>query len=115
MRESAYTTWNGAETIFSLSGGLQLIPQNLQPKARPVSKRAAELVREYPPPDTSQEELDRLVDAIEAPWGNRVEKQIREAMTDLTGREATVRLVETVRRLGLQPFKAPEPLPPNPP
>ncbi|MBI2817805.1 MAG: hypothetical protein HYX72_12780 [Acidobacteria bacterium] len=60
----------------------------------------------------TQEEIDRLVEAIEAPWGNRIEKQIREAMESPDGTAASIAVAETVKRLGLEPFKAPDPLPP---
>jgi hypothetical protein len=52
------------------------------------------------------------VDSIEAPWGARIENQIREAMGDVATSGAAARVIEVVRRLGLQPFQAPEPLPP---
>lgn len=42
----------------------------------------------------------------------RIENQIREAMGDVAPSEAAARIVEVVRRLGLQPFRALEPLPP---
>ncbi len=60
----------------------------------------------------SQDELDRLTESIEAPWGIRIEKQIREAMRSAEGVQASKAVAETVQRLGLEPFKAPEPLPP---
>jgi hypothetical protein len=60
----------------------------------------------------AQEEIDRLVDAIEAPWGVRIEKQIREAMALAPGVEVSKAIAETAQRLGLEPFKAPDPLPP---
>jgi citrate lyase beta subunit len=58
-----------------------------------------------------QEEVDRLVESVEAPWGVRDEKQIREAMESASGAAASTAIAETVRRLGLEPFKAPDPLP----
>lgn len=60
----------------------------------------------------TQDELDRLIESIEAPWGVRIEKQIREAMASASGVQASAAIAETVRRLGLEPFRAPEPLPP---
>jgi hypothetical protein len=59
-----------------------------------------------------QEKVDQLVESVEAPWGVRYEKQVREAMESATGAAASTAIAETVRRLGLEPFKAPEPLPP---
>jgi hypothetical protein len=60
----------------------------------------------------TQEEVDRLIDSVEAPWGIRYERQIREAMESAAGASASAAIAETVRSLGLEPFKAPDPLPP---
>ena len=60
----------------------------------------------------TQEQIDHLVEAIEAPWGIRIEKQIREAMESPDGTAASVAIAETVKHLGLEPFRAPDPLPP---
>jgi hypothetical protein len=54
----------------------------------------------------------RLAEAVEAPWGVRYERQIREAMESGAGTAASKAIAEVVQRLGLEPFKAPEPLPP---
>lgn len=87
-------------------------PANLQPKVRPVLRAAAAHLRKFAPPDLAQEEIDGVIDAVEAPWGIRIEKQIREALASADGVDASRRIVETVRQLGLEPFRAPEPLPP---
>ena len=52
--------------------------------------------------------------ALEAPWGLRIEKSLRQVFTpDTANGEATSRAIaEQVKLLGLQPWKAPEPLPP---
>jgi hypothetical protein len=62
----------------------------------------------------SREEADRIVDALEAPWGLRVEKALRSVFTPETaaGETTTRKIAEQVKILGLQPWKAPEPLPP---
>lgn len=41
----------------------------------------------------------------------RIEAQIRGAMGDTVNAAAALRIAETVRRLKLQPFEVPEPLP----
>ena len=48
---------------------------------------------------------------IEAPWGPRIEKQIRSAMESGEGVIASAAIADPVRRLGLEPFQAPAPLP----
>jgi len=79
---------------------------------RPLLRRAAELVRKFPPPNMEQEKIDEIANSLEAPWGARTEHQIREAMGDTANAAAAGRVIETVKRLGLKPYQAPEPLPP---
>jgi hypothetical protein len=112
MREGAYASWVRARLDIFAEWQFATDPANSQPRVRPLWRRAAEVVRKNPPSGISQEELDRIIDAIEALWGSRIENQIREGMADQSSPKAAAGIVETVRRLGLQPFQAPEPLPP---
>ena len=68
----------------------------------------------FMPVDMTREDADRIVEALEAPWGLRVEKALRSVFTPETaeGEKTTRRIGEQVKLLGLQPWKAPEPLPP---
>jgi hypothetical protein len=111
-RERAYSAWSRARRDIYNEWQFSTDPANLQPKIRPLLRRAAELVRKHPVAGIEQGQLDRIVDSIEAPWGARIENQIREAMGDLATSESSARVIDVVRRLGLQPFQAPEPLPP---
>jgi hypothetical protein len=111
-RELAYAAWSRARQDIFNEWQFSTDPANLQPRVRPLLRRAAELVRKHPVAGIKQGELDRIVDSIEAPWGARIENQIREAIGDVVTPESSVRVVEVVRRLGLQPFQAPDPLPP---
>jgi hypothetical protein len=110
--DDAYPAWQKARRDIYDEWAFATDPANLQPRVRPTLRGAAEHVRRYPPPDMSQDEIDRLTESIEAPWGIRIEKQIREAMRSAEGVQASKAVAETVQRLGLEPFKAPEPLPP---
>jgi hypothetical protein len=58
--------------------------------------------------------LDLLVESIEAPWGIRHERALKQAFNPEAKDPyvASAALVEKVRELGLQPFVQPEPLPP---
>jgi len=89
-------------------------PLNLQPRIRPFFRNAAEHLRKYPPTEVRQNELDLLVESIEAPWGIRYERAIKEVFNPEADDPyvASAALVEKVRELGLQPFVQPEPLPP---
>ena len=75
-------------------------------------KAAAEQLRKYPPPGVEQAELVRLIESVEAPWGMRIEQQIKDCCESLAGVDASTALAQEIKRLGLEPFKAPEPLPP---
>jgi hypothetical protein len=112
MREAAYSAWRGARNDIFEEWMLATDPANLQPRVRPLLRRAAELVRKFPPKDMEQDKIDDIANSLEAPWGARTEQQIREAMGDTANGAAAGRVVETVKRLGLKPYQAPEPLPP---
>ena len=57
--------------------------------------------------------MDATIEALEAPWGVRIERAIKEVFDPETSDAATASsvLVEKVKELGLQPFVQPEPLP----
>jgi hypothetical protein len=106
----AYTAWQVARHDIFSEWSLATDPANLQPKVRPALK--ADHLRKYPPPDLNQDEINGLIESIEAPWGTRIEKQIREAAEPAQATATSEAIVEVVRKLGLEPFRAPEPLPP---
>jgi hypothetical protein len=61
----------------------------------------------------TREEIDRLVETLEAPRGQRIERELRRIFTPDTaqGAETTRVIAKKVPEQGLQPRKAPEPLP----
>jgi hypothetical protein len=109
---TAYLAWQMARTDIFDQWVIATDPVNLQPKVRPALKAAAEKLRKYPPTGILQDDLNRVIESIEAPWGNRIEKQIREATESAEGESSSQAIVQTVKRLGLEPFKPPQPLPP---
>lgn len=109
--EPAYAAWKVARADIFQEWQAATDPANLQPKIRPSLRAAALQLRTFPPGVTI-DELNRLVEAVEAPWGTRIETQIRDAAASLEGQAASIAIAEVVKRLGLEPFKAPEPLPP---
>lgn len=112
LAEGAYGAWVTARKDIFEEWMIATDPANLQPKIRPALRAAADQLRKYPPPGMIQDEIDKAIEAIEAPWGVRIEKVIREAMEGASGVAASEAIVEKVRLLGLQPYKAPAPLPP---
>jgi Helicase conserved C-terminal domain/PLD-like domain/SNF2-related domain len=112
LYEQAFTAWRTARGDIFNEWTFATDPANLQPRVRPSLRAAANHLRRYPPSGMSQEELDRLTEAIEAPWGPRIERQIRTAMESGEGLIGSAAIAESVKRLGLEPFQAPAPLPP---
>ena len=87
-------------------------PANLQLRVKAGMKAAAGHVRKYPPPGFTQVQIERLIECIEAPWGVRYERQIRDCLKGASGVEASVAIAAKVKELGLEPFKPAAPLPP---
>ncbi len=84
-------------------------PANLQPDIAPALRRAAELVRSHPPPELTQDEIDRAVDALHAPYQERVVRSVRSALN--ADGEPAERAAAVIGDLGLEPYSTPEPLP----
>jgi hypothetical protein len=113
LAERAYGAWEKARGDIHEEWMVATDPANFQPKVRPLFQKAAEHLRKHPPRALRQTELDTVLDSLEAPWGVRIEKAIREVFDPDAGDpyEVSKALVEKVRELGLQPFVAPTPLP----
>ncbi len=114
LASGAYDAWARARRDIFEEWQKGSDPKNLQPDIRPLFRKAAEHVRGHRPADMTLEEVDRLAEALEAPRGLRIEKSLREVFTPETaeGERTTKAIAERVKLLGLQPWKAPEPLPP---
>ena len=108
----AYDAWEMARHHIFAEWQKATDPFNLQPKVPKAMRDAAALLRSHPPGDIPQEELEWLIDAVEAPYGARIERALRGALrsSDDPARQA-VAVAEEVKRLGLSPSPAPEPLP----
>lgn len=113
MAEGAFDAWETARRDIYEEWVALTDPANLQPAIRPLFRTAAEHVRQYPAEGMTREEIDRLVEALEAPRGQRTERELRKVFTRDTakGSETTRVIADKVKELGLQPWKAPEPLP----
>jgi hypothetical protein len=113
MENSAYEAWARAKQDIYEEWQKGADPANLQPDIRPLFKAAAQHVRKYPG-DLPLEDIDRLADALEAPWGIRIENSLRKIFTadSAQGELSTKQISAWVKEQGLQPFKAPDPLPP---
>ena len=66
------------------------------------------------PRGIDQKRLERCLEAVQAPCSRREENLLRTVFeAEYTGREAKARaVIEKVEEMGLEPFRAPDPLPP---
>ena len=108
----AYDAWALARAHIFEEWQKATDPVNLQPKAPKTMRDAAALLKKHPPTDIVQTEVDRLIEAIEAPYGTRIQKMIREAMrlSDDPARQSAA-VAELAKDLGLEPAPPPDPLP----
>ncbi len=101
--ERAYDAWARARRHIFEQWQKATDPRNLQPKVPKTMRDAAALLRSYPPADLSQAEVERLIDAVEAPYGARIEKMIREAARgDEPPAKLAVALAAKIKDLGLE-------------
>ena len=112
--EGAYEAWQRAREDILHAWAYETDPANLQPKIRRLNRDVADFLRLNPPSEVEFERLHTVLDAIEAPWSIREERQLRTAWErDYPSVGAKGRaLVEEVERIGVEPHHAPEPLPP---
>ena len=100
-RDSVVATWNRAAD-----------PANLVAPVPLAMHRAAELVGTHRPSSMTIEEADRLVDALQAPYPERILKLIRAAMaSSAKPAEQVAAIANIAAELGLEPSPPPEPLP----
>lgn len=108
----AYDAWRVARDHVLEEWLKATDPAHLQPPVPKAMREAVELLLEHAPPGEPQDEVDRVMNALEAPYGPRYQRAIREAMRSeerpVAKAEAVIR---AVRELGLQPSEPPEPLP----
>lgn len=114
VREGVYDAWETARADIYEQWEKQTDPRNIQPDIHRLFREVAQHFRDHWPDDYTQEKLDKTVKSVEAPWGRRYERELREVYKreDISPVEKSRVLVEKVEDLGLQPFEAPEPLPP---
>ncbi|MYD09872.1 MAG: helicase [Chloroflexi bacterium] len=114
LRLGAYAAWDRARAHIHAEWTHSTDPANVQPKVSSLLRRAAQHLRLNPPPDITLENLNAVVESLEAPLSKRMEQYIREVFKpdseDRRGVSAAV--IERVRELGLQPYRAPDALPP---
>jgi hypothetical protein len=108
----AYEAWASARQKLFEDWDFATDLRRLQPEVPKAMRDAAEVLRDNPPPDLDQQKLNDLIDAIETPYGERIKRSMREAMSssDDPAKQA-VKIVEKARELGLSKSESPKPLP----
>lgn len=114
MHQAAYDAWDVARDHIHAEWTHFTDPANVQPKVSALLRRAAQHLRGNRPPDMPRERLNAIVESLEAPLSRRLENSIREVFQpdSLDRRGVSNAIIERVRELGLQPFRAPAALPP---
>jgi hypothetical protein len=114
LQREAFAAWQRARQDILSAWQKETDPKNLQPHVRKLNREIAAFLRKHPPKGIEQPRIKRCLEAIEAPCPRREEKLLRAVFQgdhpSATARSRAV--VEEVERLGLEPFHAPQPLPP---
>jgi superfamily II DNA or RNA helicase len=113
VRDRLYGSWADARRDIYEQWQAQTDPMNVQPSIRKLFREVGEHLRDHWPEDVDAD-LRETVDAVEAPWGRRYERELRAVYeNDSLGPLETSRaLIEKIADLGLQPYEAPDPLDP---
>ena len=112
-QDAAYDSWVLAVDNIYQHWMHETDPANLQPSIRPLNRKVADFVRDHIPIDTEQTQIDKVLDILESPWSRRDEGRLRNWFNDeKNGVVKSKYLMDMVLRSGLEPFIAPEPLPP---
>ena len=85
---------------------------NLEPRIPPALARASEILRTHSPAELTQDQVDRAMDSLAAPYPERTVRTIRAAMSasDDPAKQAR-EIIRVIKALGLEPYVPPEPLP----
>jgi hypothetical protein len=114
LKHAAFTAWQKARQDIFNSWTYETDPANLQPKVPALNRAVADHIRQYPPSAIDQQRLARCLEAVEAPCSIREQKMLRTVFeAEHASADAKSRaLIAEIERIGLEPFQAPEPLPP---
>lgn len=114
LKQTAFSAWQRARGNIFDAWTFETDPANLQPRVSKFCREVAEFLRDYPPQGIDQVRFNRSLDAIEAPCSKREENLLRQVFEATYGSHdaKSAAVIETVERIGLEPFQAPLPLPP---
>ncbi|MDE0116484.1 MAG: helicase-related protein [bacterium] len=110
--QGAFGAWETARADIVNRWNFMSDKANLEPTIPPRLRRAADTLREHPPPELTQDEIDRAIDTINAPYSERTIRTFQAAInsTDDPAEQAE-KILGVIRTLGLEPYIPPDPLP----
>ncbi len=110
--EGAYVAWTRAVDDIVEKWNEAADPANLAPSIPLAMHRAAKLVLDHRPNEMTIEASEKLIDALQAPYPERIVRLVRSLLSTDAVPEEIVRLIDkTVTELGLEPSPPPTPLP----
>ena len=108
----AFAAWEQAQADIVRTWNFLADKANLEPKIVPRLQRAAEVLRDHPPSEMNQEEIEKAIDTIHAPYPERTIRTFKAAMDGSDEpKEQARNILGVIDDLGLQPYEAPQPLP----
>lgn len=114
LHRASHGAWKRAQENVFERWERETDPVNLQPSVAKLNRDVATFLDRYPPREVPRERLLRCLDAIKCPWPNHEAAALREVF-ERSHRNNTAKslaILQEVERLGMEPFHAPEPLPP---
>jgi hypothetical protein len=113
LADGVYQAWERARRSIHESWMAESDPANIQPRVRKLNREIADFLRHHPPREMAQEQLDRLLEALESPWARREENALRLVWRQelASAEEKAQALAQEIERLGVEPFETPTPLP----
>ena len=110
--QGAFGAWESARDHIVESWNFMADKANLEPRIVPRLRRAADIVRDNPPPESTREEIDRAIDTINAPYPERTIRTFGTAIKASSDpAEQARKILGVIETLGLEPYVPPDPLP----
>ncbi len=108
----AFDAWAAAQADIVARWNHFSDKANLEPKIPAALRQAADIVRSNPPSAKTDDEIGTAIDALQAPYTERITRLVRTALrSSPTPAEQAVAVLQVIEEQGLQPQPAPEPLP----
>lgn len=116
LQEGVYEAWSIARRSIFEEWTWATDPANLELQVPKLFRQMADHVRRHPPAGITVEEMDDVLDRLEAPWPRKTGNAFRDVFSPDADADdpadVSRAIVGKVKELGLQPFLRPEPLPP---